>query len=369
MEDGASRKMSSHRSTGSLELVGEEDEEDSSVGGQCITAKPVLVGQGQGGSPIHAGNADEPDAPRLNLGRDSGGLVAPSAVLGRLTRPGLFTRPSASSASTPPRSVSASVIVPAETRGSPIAGPALTRGVVSLEGIAPPLPRHQQEEEKQSPKQQSPQQEQSHQLKFKVDDGRGDKGEQWDEVVRRLEPPQNSGHSLEFGSIDLSSNSSSQNPIKTKMEPLLMSISSNSNGTWNSNDSQMALLGRVSPPQSTVSLRGWPLDPPSNVNDARGDFGGGSAVMDVSDMENLFRSADEDGGAHTPRMDSNVTIAISGGSNADAGAGEGQPHRQQAQTRAQPQEEAPPAKWMASESQAMENVLIEPSRKVSVLWE
>lgn len=336
--------MSSHRSTSSLELVGEEEGEESAGGGRCVTGKTVSGGQGQGGSPMYVGVSDESGALHRSSEQDSsGGPVAPSAVCRPLTRAEVTKRPASSSTSG--QSHVASVIVPSDSKVTPTVSLGLTHRTVSQEGV----PSQEKAQQKQKQKQQ--------QKEFRASDERSG-GEQWDEVVRRLEPPGKSPHSLDLDSPDLSS-ASSQNAIKTEMEPLIMPTSSSSNtGMWNSNDSQVAFLAPIPPPQ-TGQLRGWPFEAPVN---ASVEFESENNVMDLSDMENIFHSTEGGVGIHNSGTSSNVNVL--GGSNADAGAGEGQPHHLQ-QRLPQPQAKTQTEMWLNSGVLAMEKVIIEPSRKVS----
>lgn len=344
MEDTGSRKMSSHRSTSSLELVGEEEAEENAGGGRCVAGKTVSGGQeqGQGGSPMYVGVSDESGANHRSSGRgSSGGPVAPSAVRRPLTRAETTKRPSSSSTSS--QSHVATVVVPSDSKATPSVSLGLTHRTLSQEGIL--------SQEKAQQKQQE----------IRASEGRSG-GEQWDEVVQRLEPPGKSQHSLDLDSPDLSSGSS-QNAIKTEMEPLIMPTSSSSNtGMWNSNDSQVAFLAPMPPPQ-TGQLRVWPFESPHNASvDVGGDFESGNNVMDLSDMENIFHSTE--GGVSVENLGTSSNVNVLGSSNADAGAGEGQPHRPQQQL-AQPQAQTQAEMWLNSGVLAMEKVIIEPSRKVS----
>lgn len=306
--------MSGHRSTNSLGQV-EEEEDETAGGGRVIASKPLF--NGHGGSPTYRGMDDDPDTRRSVPGFDSGGAVAASSTLQPLSAADLFKSPVGApntSAVTGPF-----VVVTADARVPPGASP-LKHDVLSLEGSGL--------------QQQQPQQENQ---QFRTSGGA-----QWDDVVGRMNGPAGSSHSLELGSIDLSSNDS-QPPIKSEVEPLL--LPSHSLGTWGSNDSQVALLGPMPPPNPVhPPLRGWSFDS-SPVVDGGPDFGSGNTVMDLSEMDNMFPST---GGA----TGSGVS-AGSGDSSADAGAGGGQP----------PQERAP-SQWTAEEVLPMEKVVIEPSRKV-----
>lgn len=221
------------------------------------------------------------------------------------------------------------VVVPSEgSRMLPNSSPPQQIRTVSQDGL------HQQH-------MPSPQQ-----LPTKPDVGRGP---QWEEVVRHANTPQGSStNSLDIGSIDLSSNGQAHLPVKSEFQSLI-TTSNNSNGTWSSNDSHVGLLGPMPPPQAVhPPLRGWSFDSnqPTCSGISDGDLGsGGNNVMDLSDVDNLFRSSESDGSFGIPR------------GNADAGAG----------CRLQQLGCMPvTAKWAPEGVLPMEKILIEPSRKVCV---
>lgn len=294
-----------------------------------MTAKPGF--NGKGGSPMYGGKCDEPGM-HLTSGRDAGGPVAPSAGLEPLSSEALFKNAG------PP--------VPPDVCVVPVAGmrPQQHR-VVSLE----PMPTFEHQRQHQQQHLVTVQQQQQPQQPFRMNGG-----QQWDDVVRGMTTPQGSGHSLDLGSVDLSSNGSrgsNSNAIKAEFEPLL--APTNSGGNWNSNDSGGALLGPMPPPQPVQPpLRGWSFDS-AQIGDAS-QFSSGNMVMDLSDMDNLFRSTEGEAGG-TAGNGSNG----SSGSSADAGAGA----RQQQQ-----QDIYVPSKWPVPEGVLpLEKVIIEPSRKVGGL--
>lgn len=336
--------MGGHRSTNSLQQVGEEEEEESPGGGRCITAKPIF--SGQGGSPMNRVK-DDPGAVRRTSGRDSGGPVAPSSGLAPLSSIGLF-KTSVSSAPQKPPSVSC-VVVPADTRSMPDIMPPHQLRVVSLD-VA------QQQQQHLLPMHQGHQQQQQ---QGKVSPAGV---AQWDDVVGRMTTPQNSSHSLDMGPVDLSNSSGAPHQaIKTEFDPLL-GASANSGGTWGSNDSQTPLFGPMPPPQPVQPpLRGWSFDSShTEDNPGSGDFTGGNMVMDLSDVDNLFRSTEPEGKPAAGEGGSHVS-AGSAGSSADAGAGSRQEQSGGGGVRAAPQSH----KWTSEGMLPMEKVAIEPSRKVS----
>ena len=177
-------------------------------------------------------------------------------------------------------------------------------------------------------------------------------GTQWDDVVGRMTTPQGSSHSLDMGPVDLSN---SGHPVKTEYDPLL--VSANGGATWGSNDCQSALFGPMPPPQPVQPpLGGWSFDSShTGDNTGGGDFNSGNMVMDLSDVDNLFRSTEPEGKASTG-VGSHASAGS--GSSADAGAGGSQ---DQGGVPAQSQ------KWASEDMLPMEKVVIEPSRKVSLI--
>lgn len=338
--------MSGHRSTNSLQQVGEEEEEEESPGGgRCITARPIY--NGQGGSPMNRVK-DEPSAVRRTSGRDSGGPVAASADLAPLSSIGLFKN---SPSSAPQKAPAIScVVVPADPRSMPGLMPPHQLRVVSLDAA-------------QQQQQQSTQQQQQQQHLMTMHQGQQAKVSpagvaQWDDVVGRMTTPQNSSHSLDMGPVDLSN--SDHPAVKAEYDPLL--ASANSAGTWSSNDSQSALFDPMPPPQPVQPpLRGWSFDS-SNTGDntGGGDFNSGNMVMDLSDVDNLFRSTEPEGKAATG--DGSHGSADSAESSADAGAG----GRQEQGGRVSA---APSQKWASEGMLPMEKVMIEPSRTVSLVFQ
>ncbi|CAM9475560.1 unnamed protein product [Ectocarpus fasciculatus] len=374
VEDGGSRKMGGHRSTNSLGRMDEEDEEDSPGGGRTVSNKS----RSQGGSPMIRGSSKHQDPPatfRRNSSRDSNsdGSVSvapsPSSGLGPLSAVGIFKNPSASSDGS--STVTTRAVVPADDGSGrvnpgtlPTVNPQQHR-VVSNDSMQPPPSAQKQHSPQPLPQpfQQALHHRQDHfgrpAVAVGVAGGAGVGGTQWDDVVRRMTTPQGSGHSLEIGSEHSSNASNGQPPVKAEYDPLVIT-SSNSVGTWNSNDSQVALLGPMPPPQSVQPpLRGWSFDS-SQVADSGA---GGSTVVDLSDVDGLFRGSAADGEAVAAAAaaatansggsmtDSNGSSPGSTNSNADAGAGRQQRH-----------EAMSDAKWANDGHLPMEKVVIEPSR-------
>ena len=347
--------MSGHRSNNSLQQVGEEEEEDSPGGGRCITAKPIF--NGQGGSPMNR-VVEDPEVVRRNSVRDSGGPVAPSSGLAPLSSIGLFKSSPVSSQPKPP-SISCAV-VPADQRTMPGVMPSHQLRVVSLDSAQQQL-EPQQQQQQQAPQQQQQQQQhmlamhQQHQQPGQVQQQqvKASPAAQWDDVVGRMTTPQGSSHSLDMGSVDLSN--SGHAAVKTEFDPLL--VSTNSGGTWGSNDSQTALFGPMPPPQPVQPpLRGWSFDSSHTGENGSGDFNSGNMVMDLSDVDNLFRSTEAEARATMGAgAESNASAGSAGSSSADAGAG----GRQELGGVAQDQ------KWVSEGMLPLEKVVIEPSRKVS----
>lgn len=358
--------MGGHRSTNSLGRIDDEDEEDSAGGGRCVSNKP----SSQGSSPMVRGSSKHQEPPatfRRTSSRDSDGQVVPSSGLGPLSAVGISKNPSSSSDG--PSTVRARAVVPADDgRGAPGALPAVNpqqHRVVSNDAMQPPSSQKQHSPQPlPQPFQQALHHQQHHfgrrAVAVGVAGGAGTGGTQWDDVVRRMTTPQGSGHSLEMGSEH---SSNGQPPVKAEYDPLVIT-SNNSVGTWNSNDSQVALLGPMPPPQSVQPpLRGWSFDS-AQVADSGA---GGSAVVDLSDIDGLFRGSMADGEAVAAAAaaaatanaggsvtDSNSSSPGSTNSNADAGAGRQQQH-----------EAMSDAKWANDGHLPMEKVVIEPSRNVS----
>lgn len=363
-EDGGSKKMGGHRSTNSLGRMGEEDEDESPGGGRCITAKS---GQGgQGGSPMVGGKPQDSTALRRTSSRDSGGPVVPSSTLTPLSSVGIFKGPSPSDATSLP-SIS-SRVVPADDAVGRAAAPALMpvqHRVVSGDGAMPPPQKQHQPQPLPSMQQQQLQAlQQQHRLQQFNRPSGGAGGSQWDDVVGRMTTPQNSGHSLEIGSVDLNSNGSSQPPVKSELDPLLVS-STNSVGTWGSNDSQVALLGPMPPPQSMQpTLRGWSFDS-SQVADGSN---AGHMVVDLSDVGSLFPGSAEGETNATGTSGATATAAggVAGSNDCAPGSKASSPDDGAGKQQQQPQQEAG-AKWTSDDPLPMEKVVIEPSRTVSFI--
>ncbi|CAB1097009.1 unnamed protein product [Ectocarpus sp. CCAP 1310/34] len=365
IEDGGSRKMGGHRSTNSLGRLDDEDEEDSAGGGRCVSNKP----SSQGGSPTVRGSSKHQVPPatfRRTSSRDSDGQVVPSSGLGPLSTVGIFENPSSSSNSA--SNVPTRAVVPADDgscRGAPGALPAANpqqHRVVSNDAMQPPSSQKQHSSQPlPQPFQQALHHQQHHfgrpAIAVGVAGGAGTGGTQWDDVVQRMTTPQGSCHSLEMGSEHSSNGSNGQPPVKAEYDSLVIT-SNNSVGTWNSNDSQVALLGPMPPPQSVQPpLGGWSFDSAQVADSAAG----GSAVVDLSDVNGLFRGSAADGeavaavaaaaNAGGSVTDSNGSMPGSTNSNADAGAGRQQQH-----------EVMSDAKWANDGHLPMEKVVIEPSR-------
>lgn len=180
-------------------------------------------------------------------------------------------------------------------------------------------------------------------------------GQQWDDVVRRMNSPAggnngsrsnvSSTHSLDVSSVDLSSPRSSS--VKHEFEPLLLASNQSSSGPWSTSDGGSGLLSPMAAPQTGAPLRGgWSFDT-TPIGD--GEFSSGN-IMDLADVDNLFRSGDGNsvGNGGPSRQHSGIS-----GTSADAGAG----------GRSQ---ESSSARWM-SETMPMDKVVVEPSRKVWVM--
>ena len=362
--------MGGHRSTNSLGRMSEEDEEESPSGGRCITAKPAYGSGPQSGSPRL-----DPVMFRRTSSRESGGSVAtPSSGLGPLSSAGIFKSPPS------PESVARTrAVVPTDDVGgrSPVYPSPQQMRTVSDESMSmqpPPQQQKQQQHVRQQQQQQQQQQlpsmqqqqlqamQQQHQQQQFGGVSRpaaggaggmgGGGGTQWDDVVGRMTTPQTSGHSLEMNSVDLNSNGS-QAPIKPELDALLQT-SNNSVGTWNSNDSQAALLGPMPPPQAVQPpLRGWSFD--SAQQGAENSTG--NMVVDLSDVNTLFHEGDGSAAAAATTATTAASTATgSRGSSADAGAGRQQQQQQEAMSN---------AKWGDEGVLPMEKVVIEPSRDVS----
>lgn len=181
----------------------------------------------------------------------------------------------------------------------------------------------------------------------------GGNGQQWDDVVRRMNSPGGNGasrsnvsstHSLDVSSVDLSSPRSSG--VKHEFEPLLLASQQSSSGPWSTSDGGSGLLSPMPAPQSGAPLRGgWSFDT-TPIGD--GEFSSGN-IMDLADVDNLFRSGEGNsvGNGGPSRQHGDIL-----GTSADAGAG----------GRSQ---ESSSARWM-SESMSMDKVVVEPSRKVCI---
>lgn len=348
--------MGGHRSTNSLGRMGEEEEDESPGGGRCITTKSGH--SGQGGSPMCGGKPHDSTAFRRTSSRDSGGSVAPSSTLTPLSSTGIFKSPSSS--------VSSHVVVPADDASGRAAAPSLQpmqQRMVSSESLPPQKQAQQQPLPSMQQQQLQAMQQQHRQQQFSRS-AAGGGGTQWDDVVRRMTTPQSSGHSLEMGSVDVHS-IGSQPPVKSELDPLLVS-STNSVGTWNSNDSQVALLGPMPPPQSVQPpLRGWSFD------SSQVDGNTGGMVVDLSDVDTLFPGS-PDGKSNVTSTNVATASAAKAGAGGITGSNDGLPRSSAScadagagKQQQQPEEETMPgAKWTSDNPLPMEKVVIEPSRNV-----
>ncbi|CAM9413302.1 unnamed protein product, partial [Hapterophycus canaliculatus] len=384
VEDGGSKRMGGHRSTNSLGRMDEDEEDESPGSGRCVTAKTTF--SGQGGSPVYRGKPHDAAVFRRNSSRDGGRDVAPSSGLGALSTAGIFKGATGAEGSC------RALVLNEDACSLPGFMPALSHRVVSNDStLMRPSSSAQQQlqtfHQQQLQALQQQQQQQQQQFGRPVSGG----GTQWDDVVRRMTTPQGSGHSLEIGSGELSSNGS-QLPVKPEFEPLLVT-SNNSLGNWSSNDSQAGLLSPMPPPQSVQPpLRGWSFDSSqaadSNATAASAAAAAAAAagvdLVDLADMEKMFRSDGEGSSTAVAAAASTATASPtskaaaattspgsrsgsdgsapvdSRDSSADAGAG-----RQQ--TSDEVRRSMPNPKW-ANENESnghlpMEKVVIEPSRK------
>lgn len=316
----------------------EEEEEEDSAGGPSVSSKPILAGPVS--SPVYGRESGASPDGKSSMSSNSGGVAAaPPDELGAMPQVAL------SALLTPTKSGAASNAASPQHGATAVQSATDARAAETNGRIVQQLRMHQESQHQRHAQHVAFQAAQQNQPQHQ---------HQWDDVVRCMAGPQrgtngtrsngSSTHSLDVSSVDLSSPRSSG--LKNEYETLLLTSQQGSGGPWGSSDGGSGLLSPMPPPQSGPSLRGgWSFDT-TPIGD--GEFSSGN-VMDLADVDNLFRSGDgEGGGTAVPAR----SVSGISGTSADAGAGS--------------RHETGSARWM-SQGLAMEKVGVEPSRKVKVL--
>ena len=300
--------MSCRRSIDSLPQVGEEGGEGSPGGGGCVTTKTILNGHHSGGA-----------------ASTSSGLAPSSPTTGSLLKT------SSISSQTKLPSISC-VVVPSDSRTMP--------GLMQ-----PGLPRAVSLESTQQPQQHTSVIHPHLQVKESSSTPRNGAGS-------CVNAPLGSSHSLEIDSEGLPTGANEVD--KTEFEALL--VSTNNGGTWGSNDIPSELFSPIPPPQPVQPpLGGWSFDfDSSHPREAvPADLNSEKMVMDLSDVDNSFRSTESEGTAAAGGKPLASARSICDNANTDAGS-----WQEQAVSHTQS---------LAAEGiLPMEKVVIEPSRKVKV---